>query len=193
MTKRTLFLIFLLVAAVAVLSFLAISQSAQKPKEELFTSIPSPTPDPSLVPDTTITSSPQAALVRVGTTQTIDVVIDTGNNKLTTIQLEMSFDPQFVEVTEVEPGTFFENPTVLLSEVDSGTGRITLALGSLTPKKGRGELATVTLVAKKPTGPTGKATDLTFLPKTTALGHSNANIASLIRQTIGSQLVITSQ
>ena len=194
MTKRTVFLIFLLVALVAILSFIAVLQSVEQTRRAQETSnqtAVTPTIDPSLVPDTTLTASPAAALVKMGAAQTIDILIDTGNNNLLTTQLGVGFDPEFFEVQNVTPGPFFQNPTVLLNNVDVKTGRISYALGTLTPQKGQGVLTTITMLAKKPTGSTGKTSDLTLLPKTQVLGSSNQNLNSLVRTMAGSQFVIT--
>ena len=193
MTRGTFFLIFILVAVVAILSYVAVVQSVKTPQEEISTQNLTPTPNPSLIPSTTLTSSPSASLVRIGASQTISILADSGENSLTTVQLELGFDPKFIEVQKVEPGTFFDNPTILLNEVDKTNGRIMLALGSLTPKKGNGVLATVTIRGISPTGPTGKTTDITFLPKTQILGSSNENLESLLRKAINAQIIVTQQ
>lgn len=196
MNRRTLFLIFSLVVVVAILSFAAVLQSVQKSLqkgESVSTKAPTPTIDPALAPDTTLISSPSATLLKPGNQKIFDIVIDSGRNSLVTTQIEMGFEPEFIDVISVQPGTFFDTPTVLLNTIDRKTGRIVLALGTTTAQKGTGTLAQVTVIGKKPTISKGAATKLIFLPKTQALGNSNKNLSSLVKQSIDSQIVITNE
>lgn len=196
MSKRTLILIFLLVAFGAILTFIALMQSVERTqkKQQVATSQqPTPTIDPSLVPDTTLLASPSATLIKVGQRQVIDVNINTGKNLLTTVQLEIGFEPEFLDVTKIEAGPFFADSTVLLNQIDRKTGRATLALGVTTPAQGTGTVARITVVGKKATGTTGRATAINFLQKTQVLGSSNKNLTSLIKQSQGAQIIITNE
>lgn len=199
MNRKTLFLIFILVATVAILTYVAVLQSIQGTrKEQISTQAPGadgPTIDPSFAADTTLTASPSAGLLSVNDIQTVDILIDTGNNTITTAQIEISYDPKFVNIEKLDAGTFFEQPTILLNDINNESGRIQLALGTITPKKGQGILATLTIRAIAPTKepPLGGPAELLFSPKTQVLGESNLNLNSLIKEMTGTSFIIKTQ
>lgn len=58
-----------------------------------------------------------------------DVSIRTNSNKVTAVQIELSYDKDVLYDVDITPGTFFTSPTVLLKNIDTENGRITYALG----------------------------------------------------------------
>lgn len=106
------------------------------------------------------TSLPTAA------TQTVNVVADSGTNKVTGVQLELSFDPTLISSVKVGPGTFISDPVELLNKVDLETGRITYVVGvpiGSSGMQGKGVVATISYTE---IGAKGKLSEIKFLPKT---------------------------
>ena|ERR1035437_2090897 len=66
---------------------------------------------------------------------TVDVAIDSGQDNVTAVQLELSYNPKALTNVDIAPGTFFNNPNILLKKIDPVNGRITYALGVPWDKK----------------------------------------------------------
>lgn len=162
MSIKTILLIGILTIATAALVFIAISpkQPQETPLPQLVTK-PSPTPVAqttlALMPNPLIISSPSGSL---------DVTIDTGNNNVTAVQLELSYDPKIlsnVSIANPAVNGFFDSPTELLKKIDVKKGTISYAI-ALDPTKpaqrGSGIVATLKFRAALGT------TQVTFLPQT---------------------------
>jgi hypothetical protein len=67
---------------------------------------------------------------------TVDIAIDSGQNNVTAVQLELSYNPKALTNVDITPGTFFNNPNILLKKIDPVNGRITYALGVSLGQKG---------------------------------------------------------
>lgn len=107
------------------------------------------------------------------TTQSaVNVHINTKKNKVTAVQLELSYDPTLLSDVNIVPGPFFTERTELLKEIKNGTILYSLGVTPGMPgKKGKGIIATVTF--RMDTGDS-TITPIAFLPKTmvTAEGES---------------------
>lgn len=116
------------------------------------------------------------------------VQIDTQENKITTVQLELSYDPRAVSLVSVEPGatsdSFFSNPSVLLSLNNSENGILLYSLQNPTASSGQATVATLTFV-KNPNATT--SAPLRFLGKTTATGPNSSD--SLLKLTQGATFI----
>jgi hypothetical protein len=156
---RTFFLILLLVAAVTGLLLLAVNPN--KTTEPTPSATPSPAQTTLIMLDSS--SATQAA-------RSVDIKIDTGNNKVTGVQLEIAYDPDILTNVDIKPGAFFENPITLLEEINREDGRISFAFG-VTPGLGgvygAGNVATLTFR----TASTSGQTRIDFLPKTLVSGE----------------------
>lgn len=133
MSKRTFALIFTLFTVAVVLVIIALYN-------------PSSYEAPPLAPTPTITPVPLAQTeLRFGTlnviaianslsetksTYSIPITISTKNNKITVVQLELSFDPNMMTSISLTPGTFFPKPVSLLNQIDEKNGRISYAIGT---------------------------------------------------------------
>ena len=117
-------------------------------------------------------------------TYTSNVNIETGGDKVTAAQLELSFDPKVLTNVQITPGTFIQNPVVLLKKVDQSNGRISFTLGvpgnQQTPK-GTGTIATITF-DEIPTA--SGSTIVDFLPKTQVTAAGIAQ--SVLKESFGS-------
>lgn len=121
--------------------------------------------------------------VRASTTSGIwevDVNIDSGDNLVTGVQLELSFDPQVLTKVDVRPGDFIPNPVEILKRIDTPSGRISYILGGQLGKKGIKGKGTVATVSFSTTG--GQQTQLNFLPQT--IVAADGYDQSVLRQTV---------
>ena len=187
MSKRTLGLILILVIVSGVLvSFALNPQKPQAPKEEI--KIPSPTPTP--MAQTLISLSPNP-LTMATRSATLSVNIDSKENNLIAVQLELSFDPKMISIADITPSTFFTTPLVLFKKIDAENGRITYAIAvppGVSPKKGKGTVATISLTNNMTVG---QKTQITALPKSvaSAIGIN----PSVLKQITGTTIMLSSQ
>jgi len=188
MSKRTLALIGLLVVLTAALVAIAVS-----PKQPVTQQTPTPTvmqPSPTPPAETVISLSPNP-LTATGGTNTIDVLVNTGTNKLTAIQLELSYDPKIISNVSIKPGSFIEAPFPLLNNIDQANGRISYALGlapSATAKTGSGVIATISFRAQLPAG---QQTEIMVLPK--SLVTAQGVVPSVLKSYTGATIVGSTQ
>lgn len=112
---------------------------------------------------------------------TTDVIINTGQSVVTSVQLELSYDPTVLTKVDIKPGSFFINPKVELKNIDETNGRITFALSSLDSQGalGQGILAKISFKTLK----TNVSTTIDFLPKTkvSAQGFSESVLKSTVK------------
>lgn len=161
MSTRTLILIALLTIITAGLVYVAVTPPKQQPAPTPIVVKPTPTPAAqtmlALIPNPLTISSPSGSL---------DVTIDTGNNNVTAVQLELSYDPKMLtNVTVAQPKTnaFFEKPVELIKQMDAKKGTIRYAIGidpTTKAKQGIGIVATLKFRASLGTS------QITFLPQT---------------------------
>lgn len=189
MSKRTIALIVGLSLITILLLTIAVN-----PKKEQRT----PTLPPVTTPSQTVQPTQEAATTRMflspnqvvtsTTTNSVDVMVESDENSLTAVQLELQYDPKAISSITVKPGTFFDNPVVLLNTVDKTTGRVSYALGILpsqTTKKGSGTVATISFTL---TG-TVNSTTLSFLPK--SLATAAGVPTSVLKETLGTTITLT--
>ena len=74
-----------------------------------------------------------------------NILINTKENKVNSVQVELSFDPNAILVTDIIPGNFFDGSTQLLKTIDQTNGRISYALspGDENEISGNGIVATI--------------------------------------------------
>lgn len=176
MPRKTLALISGLVI-VTVILFVVALKSSLKPSQQ-------PTPSPSVQPQvtpivpvkTTLNISPNPIVVGARQKGSVDVNIDTSDNEVTAIQLEIAYDPNFITNVKVAPGGLFQNPVLLIDKNSVKEGRYTYAFGIMPNSStitGTGTVATITFTAlNKP----GQDSQLALLPTTlvTARGVSES-------------------
>ena len=109
-------------------------------------------------------------------------------NKVTAVQLELQYDSKVLSNVSVVPGSFFNNPNILLNQIDAKTGRISYAFGVGLEEKGlAGQGIVATLTFETNAGIT-QQTRISFLPKTLVTAE-NIN-QSVLKQTNDSVLII---
>lgn len=111
--------------------------------------------------------------VRRGSRVSFPIHIRTGANTVSAVELHIRYDPKLLTQVTIEPGTFFPNPTLLAQSVNADTGEALLIIGTLSPRKGEGEIATLQATASA----RSSVMTLSFDPSTqaSALGE-NANV-----------------
>lgn len=187
MSKRTLFLIFALFIITSVLLVIAIYQP-QSPKTAQETTPVPEKPiaqtilsfgDPSLT-----TSSPSSTL-----NYSVPINIQTFKNKVTTVQLELQYDPILFTNAAVIPGSFFTTPTILLNQIDFKTGRISYAFNIRPTEKGVVGKGVVANLVFSTSARAPEKTAIMFLPKTSVtaeeISESALKEANLIQFTVG--------
>lgn len=192
MSKKTLALIFGLCAITILLLYVALTQKRMLPQ-----SIPQPTPNsitsasPTSAPAETILSlSPNPLTVSANTDATLDVTINSNGQKITAVQLEMTYDQKVVTIVSVAQPTvnpFITNIFPLMNKIDTKNGRISYTVGvspSAQSPTGVGRVATITLRANLAAG---EQSVIQFLPKTLVTAEGTAN--SVLKSTVGTTLI----
>jgi len=145
---------------------------------------------PASVAHSVLSLSPNPITVAPGQQGSLDVTINTSDNDVTAVQLEIAYDPNVVGNVKVTPGPLFPNPVVLINQNDAKAGRFTYAYG-ITPRnqpiKGTGSVATITFTAK---GAVGKQSQLALLPTTLVTARGVAN--SVLKEATGTMVTIGS-
>lgn len=130
-------------------------------------SFPKIFPTKTIVSQNTLTLSPNPRYAQPGKSTSVQVMIDSQGSKPSLIQLELSYDPTVFSNVRIVPGTFFQNPDVLLNDVNTRNGRISYAIS---PSKGQADKSASNIVATLHITPrlsiAKRETTLSFMPKT---------------------------
>jgi hypothetical protein len=98
-------------------------------------------------PATTLSFVPANSTAQRGATFTLDVVVDTGENTISAVDLTVLFDKDKLKAQSIAAGDFLT--TVLVAGAVTDTqAKITLGSPPTSPHKGKGKLAIVTFQAK---------------------------------------------
>jgi hypothetical protein len=186
MPRKTLALISGLVLVTVVLFIVAVrtnKQASQIPPTQVPVAQQPTTPAHSV-----LSLSPNPITVAPGQQGSVDVNIDTSDNAVTAVQLEIAYDPNIIGDVQVKSGALFTKPVVLINKNDPKTGRFTYAYG-ISPNsptvKGTGSVATITFTAKSVAG---KQAQLALLPTTLVTARGVAS--SVLKQATGTMVVI---
>ncbi len=163
MPRKTLALISGLVLVTVVLFIVALKAGQNQ-------TVPNTTPKtvvqakPTIPAHSVLAIAPNPLTVAPGQQGKADVTIDTGENNVNAVQLEIGYDPTMLTNVKVTAGTLIANPAVLIDRDVPTKGRYTYAFG-ITPNgkafKGTGVVATITFTTKP--GAVGKDTQLGLL------------------------------
>lgn len=179
---KTFLLILVLALITAGLVTLAILPKT--PSKDETVRVAEVTPNPV---QTTLTISSSPVPQATASSYTTDVVINTGQNKVVAVQLELQYDPKVLKKVNIEPGPFFASPKILLKNIDEKNGRITFALSqdNSLAALGQGIIAKISFTAFQNSVPT----KIEFLPKTkvTALDISE----SVLKSSIGAEFTLS--
>jgi hypothetical protein len=185
MSKKTYFLILILIIVATYLAYIA---AFRKTATKLVTQAPTQTTVP--LYKATLSLDPNPLLISplqsVGQ-GSIGVVLDTVGQKASGVQIELSYDPKIISNVTITAGTFITNPAELIKNVDQVNGRISYALG-IAPQspqvEGKGTVATITFTANTQLA---KTTQIEFLPKT--LVTEQGATSSILKSSTGSTIL----
>lgn len=103
----------------------------------------------------------------------IDVLINSGTNKITGAQVELSYDPKVLSRVDISSGSFIKVSVEVIKKIDNKTGTVSFVLGSKLNESAQGEgiLAHLTYLRLN-----NSQTKIDFLPQTliTARGFSES-------------------
>ncbi|MBI4097488.1 MAG: hypothetical protein HY426_00435 [Candidatus Levybacteria bacterium] len=116
----------------------------------------------------------------------IDLNINSGDNTVSGIKLELVFDPKVLGGVDIRPGSFLSNPTVISKEIDRANGKITYNIESAQGTKGEGAIAIISFSKLN-----NQETIISFLPQTfvTAQGFDQ----SVLRETVSAVIEATEE
>lgn len=176
MSKPTLILIIILFFLTLGLLTLAINKSSYNPKALHQPPIPSIEVKKPTIPETSLLFGSLEVIPASDSARkaySLPIIIKAQTNTVTSVQLELAFDPGVLTNINIKPAHFFENPAIFINKIDSKNGRISYAFGKVASQSGeQGEdmLAILTFQARTPIDETRtrapKQTSITFLPKT---------------------------
>lgn len=188
MPRKTLALFIFLVLVTIVLVVISIQtgQNQMQPTKGGTKTMATPTPD---VAHTVLSMSPATVQVASGKVGSVDVMIDTSDNDVTAVQLELLYDPTMISNVKVVSGPLFPNANVLIDKNSPETGKYTYAYGILpnkTPVKGKGVVAKITFVAR---GVPGKQSQIIMDPS--SLVTARAVAGTVLKSGTGATVVIS--
>jgi hypothetical protein len=194
MPKRTLLLILALCALAIVLLFIAAKQPLYRQQDTTQQKKAQMSPYPINKAFSRLYLSPNPLYLGNKDNQgEINVLIDSGSgqksNNVTAVQIEIAYDPNVLTNVDIVPGDFFPNPSQLIKNIDTNTGRITYALAitpAQTPVRGKGTVARLTF--SKKTTPL-RETTLTLLPK--SLITEQGTETSVLKEAKGAKIFLT--
>lgn len=186
MSKKLLAILFLLIAVPSVLYFIAQAiktQPATKTPESATPSAQqnSQAPIPLATTAQTILTFSPSNYTLSSSTGSIDILIDTGANNASAVQLEISYDPKVLKNVAITAGGFFQQPIELLKKIDEASGRISYAFGAALSDKGKTGKGTVATISFISTLPKGQNTTIALLPQTIVTAEKEEN--SVLKET----------
>ena len=185
MAKKTFLLILVLALITIGLLWFALLPKKQAPSQ---TAIPTPTPDPV---QTVLTISSSISPLATPSSYKTDIVISTGQDKVTAVQLELAYDPKVLTNVDITPNGFFTDPIIKIKKIDPEVGRITFVLGVSASDEngvlGQGILATISFSLLK--GQKAQTTTIDFLPKTEVKTEGYSQ--SVLKSTLGALFDLT--
>lgn len=134
---------------------------------------------------TSLAFSKEPKTSSVSGTYEIDITINSDDNQISNVQLELVFDPKILTKVDIKPGGFLNDPVILSKKIDSVNGRITYAIANKTGEKavkGEGVIAVVSFSKTSP-----EETTISFLPHTQVSGGRSQ---SVLRETVSAVIGI---
>lgn len=181
MSKRTIALIIGLFLLTALLTYVAVNQQA--PKQ---TQAPATVVSPK---DTVLTIVPVAAATpSAASSKSAEVNIATGKNKVTAVQLELSYDVKVLTDVDIIAGTFFENPATLVKDINEETGRIFFATAINPGENGVTGNGVIAKITYRTLATSSATTTIRFLPQTQVAAEGET--ISVLKQAVDGVLTL---
>lgn len=186
MPKRTITLILALIIIAGGLVFLALSTFQPKQQSLPTSNIPTKVP----FAHTTLSLSPNPAVSTPTANIPIAVMIDSNGDKVSGVQLELSFNPKELTIVDIVSATadspsFFPKATQLLKIIDQRNGKVAYALALSTAEQAKAGSGTVAIITARISQGV-KQTELKLLPSSvvTATGITQ----SVLKNTTGTTI-----
>lgn len=184
MSKKTIILLITLALVTIILALIAAMPYLQKTSPIIPTPTILPTPTP--IAHSILTLSPNTLSIS-SNSGSVDVNIDTTIDKVTGVEVNLSFDPKVISNVKLTPSTFFEKTMVLRNEVSQKDGTLSYIIVIPLTEKGKIGQGTVATISFNNNLLAGQQTNLTFLPKTeiTAQGIDG----SVLKESTGATII----
>lgn len=191
MPKKTLALITGLVLVTVVLFVIALRSSQQSTQNPVTTTPATDTKPTVSMAHSVLSLSPDSVKVLPGASGSVDVIIDSSDNEVTGVELDIAFDPKQITNVKVTPKELFQDAVTQTKDsfnINSNqTGRFRFAFAKATARasfKGSGTVASISFTAKSTNG----TSKLTLLP--TTLITANGVADSVLKEATGATVVV---
>jgi hypothetical protein len=173
MPKKTL--IFIAVLAIITISLLAISLIQKTSTITQLKSVISKSEYENAVAYAQSNLSLSTPITSTTSAYTSNVEITTGNDKVTGVDVRLSYDPQVLGNVDIKPGAFFANPVILLKKIDPIKGLVTYTIAVNPSQKSAIGKGTVAMLSFSQIAASA-STQINFLPETevTAVGYASS-------------------
>lgn len=115
---------------------------------------------------------------------TVNILVQS-EKKLIGADLYLSYEPQILEISKIEPGGFFADAQELSKNINAVDGKVFYALMGLTPKAGKGILASFTFKGKL-----GNKEALIFIEEKTQVAVQEEEKVTLILPDAGKYTIL---
>ncbi|GDX62015.1 hypothetical protein LBMAG33_3250 [Candidatus Levyibacteriota bacterium] len=186
-SKNTILLIAVLVVFTISLIILATSTKNQPAININIPNFPSPTKShQEIIESYTLSLSPNPLIIQTKskTPSIVNLNISTGNNLITSAEIRLTYDPKIISITNIEPGGFFINPSVVFNKNNVENGIIIYAIISREGKNKNGTIAKLTI--QNISGKLGELSKIDISPES-IITSSNSQ-SNLLKSAIGTSI-----
>lgn len=134
---------------------------------------------------TSLSFSEEPRVSSISGTYEVDLNVDTDDNNISGVSLELAYDPKSLGKVDIKPGNFLPNPAVIEKEIDTVNGRITYILGPRLGSEGVKGKGTVAVISFSKLN--NSETTIDFLPQTqvSAQGFDQSVLRETVSAVIG--------
>ncbi len=184
MSKTSVALIVLFFISLTTLLIL----NAKYSSNPVLPSFPKMFPTQTVISESTLSLSPTILNVQPGKRTSLQIIIENSGQKPSLIQMELAYDPSVISNVSFIPGSFYQNPDVLLTTVNARNGRISYAIA---PSKGQEDTTGSNVVTTLMFTPrlTTRQTTISFMPKTLVQTEETKNT---LKTTFGATIKLQS-
>lgn len=122
-------------------------------------------------------------------TYLLDVNADTGENSITGVQIELSYTPVYLNVIDIIPGDFINEPVTVLKKIDTSAGTISYAIA--TPLGAKGVKGKGIVAKIKFASPANLSDEITFSFSGKTVVTTDATSDDVLKETIDSSFSLS--
>src|SRR3989304_2797477 len=141
-------------------------------------------------PDTVLSLRSEQSPVEVNNSFNISVDISSGTNSVIGAELNINFDPNYVEVLDIVPGSFLTDPQTRGKTINNTSGSLTYTIyldPDGTPQSGDSVLAVISARAKAITG----SSVISFNPSTLVVANTPDVGINVVKSMVNLDLIIS--